>query len=130
MTDNGRDDLKGLRILVVEDMLLVAQEIESLLQDLGCEVVGPIPRLEQAVDTARSEDFDGAILDVNLDGRDVYPVAAELRSRGIPFFFITGYDQQILDPAYQDRPHLEKPFGAREFTMKLREAFLAGSASE
>src|SRR3546814_9846381 len=83
--------LAGLRILVVEDELLVALELEMMLIGLGCDVVGPASRLEKAMQLAAAEAIDGAILDVNLRGRPVYPVATALKARGIPFLFSTGY---------------------------------------
>jgi CheY-like chemotaxis protein len=78
-----------LRVLLVEDEIMVALLLEEMLADLGHEVVGPVARLDKAVAMARQEALDIAILDVNLNGKEVFPVAAVLSARGIPFFFVT-----------------------------------------
>ncbi len=119
-----RAGLTGLRVLVVEDMYLVADVIDMVLQEHGCRVVGPVPRLQRALELARAESLDGAILDVNLAGELSFPVAAALAERGIPFFFLTGYDDAALfPPEYRSHARLMKPFdddalermAAREF---------------
>ena len=83
--------LADLRILVVEDEVFIAWEIEERLQRLGCEVVGPVGRLEHALELARTTALDGALLDVNIKGGVVYPVAEELLARQVPVVFSTGY---------------------------------------
>jgi len=120
---DGLMSMHGKRILVVEDWLVVAQEIETLLTELGCTVVGAIPRLSAALEYARKEPLDAAILDVNLNDEEVFPVADELLMRGIPFIFMTGYDEQALPPEFREWPRLEKPFSAEDFTRSLRQAF-------
>jgi len=117
--ETARENLRGKRIFVVEDMLVVAQEIEQVLFDLGCEIVGPIPTLDEAIERAETEDADGAVLDVNLDGREAYPIADRLRERGVPFLFLTGYDQRSIPEPYRSDPRLDKPFSATEFASKL-----------
>src|SRR5882724_2298726 len=83
--------LEGVRVLLVEDEYLVAALIEEILEIAGCIVTGPIPRLAQAVDAADHEACDAAVLDVNLAGERIYPVADILSRRNIPFVFVTGY---------------------------------------
>jgi DNA-binding response OmpR family regulator len=78
--------LNGLRILVVEDTFLVADSISSALQLRGCLVVGPVPRVQPALELARTEVIEGAILDVNLAGELSFPVADALIERHIPLF--------------------------------------------
>jgi len=102
------------RILLVEDSLLVAQEIEHSLVSFGYAVVGPHGRLPDAMEAARSSDLDGAVLDVNLDGELVFPVARELARREIPFIFATGYDVPIVPPDLADRVRIVKPFSRHE----------------
>ncbi len=102
--------LSGCKILVVEDEYLVASLIQDILENAGCLVSGPIPRLDDAVDAARIDDCDAAELDVNLAGERVFPVAEELSRRHIPFIFVTGYGSQSLPEAHQSRPTLRKPF--------------------
>ena len=98
------------RILVVEDEAMVAMLLEDMLADIGLETIGPVGRLSEAVDAARTGAFEAAILDVNLAGQETYPVADVLIERGIPFVFATGYGVGGLRDAYRDRPVLQKPF--------------------
>ena len=100
----------GLRVLVVEDENMIALLLEDMLVELGHTVVGPVARLDKALEMAQREAFDVAILDVNINGGEVYPIAEALAARGIPFVFSTGYDKKSLPAAYCDRPALQKPF--------------------
>lgn len=100
--------LRGCRALLVEDEMLVAMAIEDALIDSGCEVVGPIARVDTALDVIRREPLNFALLDINLGGVMSYPIADELIARGVPFSFVTGYGK--IDPAYADFPCLNKPF--------------------
>jgi DNA-binding NtrC family response regulator len=103
-------DLIGRRVLLVEDEFLVALTLEEALRDAGCVVLGPIPRVEKAVPVAREEAIDVALLDVNLAGEKVYPVAQALSERDVPFIFMTGYERVGLPATYADRPAISKPF--------------------
>jgi CheY-like chemotaxis protein len=105
---------RRLRILVVEDEMLVAMNIEDMLLDLGHEVAGLASRLEPALSLAREGDFDLAMLDVNLAGQQSFPVADVLIGRGIPFLFATGYGIKGIAADYRDRPVLQKPFRTRD----------------
>lgn len=111
--------LTGLRVLVVEDEGVVALLIEDMLQDLGCVVVGSIANLSRALEAARVETFDLAMLDVNLDGQLVFPVAEVLRSRRVPFLFSTGYGRIGVPDMFNDREVLSKPFVKDELERKL-----------
>ena len=103
--ENGRRcTFRGLRILVVEDWWIVAQELRARLEQLECEVIGPAPSVDKAISLASSSELDGAILDVDLNGKRVYPVADLLASKGIPFFFATGFDSPHVTDAYRDVP--------------------------
>jgi len=102
--------LSGKRILVVEDETMIAMLIEDFLCDMGCTVVGPVARVEHALEALTVEDIDGAVLDVNLDGQSSYQIADELAARLLPFIFVTGYGGQGIAPAYRDRPVVQKPF--------------------
>jgi CheY-like chemotaxis protein len=116
--------LADLRILVVEDEVLIALEIEERLQRLGCEIVGPVGRLERALELARSTALDGALLDVNIKGGLVYPVAEELLTREVPVVFSTGYAPDTLPPVFRGLPCLCKPFGAGQLETVAQEAFV------
>jgi CheY-like chemotaxis protein len=113
----GRDDgnlvqLKygtARRLLLVEDEVLVGMMMRDVLTDLGFFVAGPFCTVAEATSAATSAAFDCAILDVNLGGEPVYPVADLLRECQVPFIFVTGYDDKGLDPGYVDAPVLQKP---------------------
>ena len=102
--------LAGRRILLVEDEMLVSMLIEDVVKELGCEVVGPAADRDKAMSLAETEDVDVALLDVNLGGEPVYPVADLLKTRGVPFAFISGYGQHAASARYGDVPTLAKPF--------------------
>ena len=108
------DALKGVRVLVVEDEYLVAILIEEILQSAGCVVMGPVPRLPEALDAIDHEDYDVAVLDVNLAGERINPVADALSERNVPFLFVTGYGTNALPSEYAERPHICKPFRMAE----------------
>ena len=102
-------DTGPLKVLVVEDESLVALDIENMLEEMGCKVVASVPRLVRALDLASRLDFDLAVLDINLAGEVVYPLAFRLAARGIPFVFSTGYSTSTLPLELSDRPILKKP---------------------
>jgi CheY-like chemotaxis protein len=104
------------RVLVVEDETMISMLIEDMVCDLGAEIVGPAAKLEQAMTLALEADFDLAVLDVNLDGSAVYPIADVLLCRGIPFIFVTGYDSGVVPERYQHNYVLSKPFSHQTFS--------------
>ena len=106
--------LEGVRVLVVEDEYLVAILIEEILESAGCIVMGPIPRLPEALDAAHHDNCDAAVLDVNLAGERINPVADALSERNVPFLFVTGYGASALPSEYAERPRLHKPFRMAE----------------
>jgi CheY-like chemotaxis protein len=103
-------ELEGAKVLVVEDEFLVAALIEDILKDAGCLVVGPIPRIADALDAVHHEAYDAAILDVNLAGDRIDPVADALSRRDVPFMFVTGYAAGALPGGHAQRPRVCKPF--------------------
>ena len=107
-------ELCGIRVLVVEDEYLVASLIQDILENAGCIVSGPIPRLREAIDAAEIETCDAAVLDVNLGGKRVFPVAEVLTRRHIPFIFVTGYGAASLPLEHHGRPTIRKPFRNEE----------------
>jgi len=103
--------LSGRRVLVVEDESLVAMLLETILEDMGCAPVGPAATVEDGLAMAAGEpDLDAALLDVNVAGRQVFPIADALRARGVPFVFSTGYGESGLPDAWRGHPTVQKPF--------------------
>ena len=103
-------DRPGKKILLVEDNYLVAMQMAAMLRDLGCEVVGPVATVNEAVDLAADEQLFGAILDVNLKDGNCSPVARALKSRSTPYVFVTGYASPELPLSVrQDVRRLHKP---------------------
>lgn len=100
--------------------MLVAMLIEDTVLDLGHEPVGPAMRLETALEAAEGGDFDAAILDINLAGRQSFPVADKLSERGIPFMFASGYGAAGLVDPYRGAPVLQKPFDASDVAAVLK----------
>lgn len=109
----------GIRVLLVEDEGTVAMLIEEMLEDLGCTVVASVPRLALAREKAGTAQVDLAILDVNLAGERVFPVAEILRGRGVPFLFSTGYGASGLPEEFAQSPVLHKPFSENELQLKI-----------
>jgi CheY-like chemotaxis protein len=112
----------GLRVLVVEDEMMVVLLLEEMLADLGHTVVGPVAHLGAALEMAEHDALDVAILDGNLDGQESYPVAAALAARDIPFIFSTGYSRERLRDPYCHGTILQKPFQERELQKALAAA--------
>jgi CheY-like chemotaxis protein len=100
------------RLLVVEDEYLIRMLLEDMLDDLGYRVAAAVGTLAEAREAAASGDFQAAILDVNVDGEQIFPVADILAKRGLPFVFVTGYGEGSLPDPYRNRPALQKPFQA------------------
>lgn len=114
-------DLAGLRVLVVEDEMMVSMLIEDMLADLGCLVVGPAARLDDAIVLAKTGEIDCAVLDVNLGGQPIFPVADVLRERNCPFAFATGYGDAGLRDVDKGAPVLQKPFREGDLARVLGE---------
>jgi DNA-binding response OmpR family regulator len=107
------------RILVVEDETILAMMVEDALLDEGYHVVGPFARVAAALQAAELEALDAALLDVNVAGEMVFPVAEMLARRGVPFLLMTGYDRRILGKAHQDWPVLIKPYRLDDVVARL-----------
>lgn len=109
--------MKGMRILVVEDEYLLAQELAGHFRSVGAEVLGPVGSLASAAELM--EFADAAILDINLDGEDVYPLADALQDKGVPFVFFSGLDAFVLPERFQHTPSLSKPGNWRDEIRKI-----------
>jgi CheY-like chemotaxis protein len=114
------------RILVVEDELMIRMLLEDMLGELGYTVAAEAARIEEALEAAKNADFDIAILDVNLNGQPISPVADALVARGMPFVFATGYGERGLPEPYRDRPTLKKPFQMDGLKQMLQTALERG----
>jgi DNA-binding NtrC family response regulator len=103
--------LANRRILLAEDEGLIALDVEAMLQTFGCEVVGPLTELEDILLAIQAQPLDGALLDVNLRGRQVFDILPEFISRNIPVVLTSGYDDASLFPhAFRELPRICKPF--------------------
>ena len=103
--------LSGRRVLVVEDESLVAMLLETILEDMGCAPVGPISTVEEALSVVAAEThLDAALLDVNVAGVHVFPVAQALKDKGVPFVFSTGYGEGGLPDEWRGQATIQKPF--------------------
>jgi DNA-binding response OmpR family regulator len=121
------------RVLVVEDEMLIALCIEQCLTAQGHKVVGPVARRDEALRYAADPAFDFALLDVNLGGEQVYPVAATLTRNSVPFAFLSGHGASGLRPEWKHAPMLEKPFSCEAliaFAAAARARWRAASRKE
>jgi CheY-like chemotaxis protein len=108
------------RALVIEDEVIVGMMVEDMLVELGCEVAAIATHFGQALELAQSLAIDFAVLDVNLNGKQSFPIADALTRRGIPFAFATGYGAKVLSGPYATVPTLQKPFQIEDLAAVLR----------
>lgn len=126
-TGSGHPLSGSQRILVVEDQGLLADDLATALRSAGHHVVGPEPTVDRALKRLSSEAaLDAAILDINLRGKLVWPVADELAGRGIPFMFVTGYDDEAVPARFEHVARSRKPVDAD----RIVEALIAGMAEQ
>lgn len=114
--------LNELRILIVEDEPMLSLDLQDILADLGHRVVGTAPRLEPAIDLARNADFDVAVLDVNLGGERIDPVADIIAKRGLALVFVTGYGE--APAGHTTAPILKKPYHTGELERAIQKALI------
>lgn len=111
--------LAGLRVFLVEDEMLVSLIVEDLLTDEECVIIGPYDKVSTALEAAKSAPADVALLDVNVNGVKVYPVAETLAKRDIPFLFLSGYGDSAIPADRPDWVACRKPFRAEELIRML-----------
>jgi two-component SAPR family response regulator len=116
--------LASKRVMVVEDEFLVSMLIEDTLSDNQCSIIGPFSTLHEALTAARIEEVDIALLDVNLRGEKVYPVADLLSERGIPFILLSGYGKAAIPKDRPDWTFCCKPFTPDELAEALKRRLL------
>jgi CheY-like chemotaxis protein len=103
--------LDGLRVLIAEDEMLVSMLLEEMLDELGCSVLGTAASIEAALSLIETlPEIDAAVLDLNLAGRPIEPVAETLQARGVPILFVTGYGAGTVNDRFPAAKVLQKPF--------------------
>ena len=117
--------LVGNRLLLVEDEALVAMALKDMLTELGFEVVGAFNKVTEALAVVTNQDVNAAVLDVNLGGELIYPVADSLVAKGVPFVFITGYGAEAIDGRFASYRVLQKPIQRQ----MLQNTFIVGSGA-
>lgn len=128
MTEVTAVALAGRRVLAVEDESLVAMFLEDSLADLGYTVIGPVGRVEQALELLNKHEVDAAVLDINLAGETVFPVADRLVELGFPFIFATGYGEAGLPEMHHSRIVLQKPYSASDLRVALERCLSPAAA--
>lgn len=121
---SSSEGFQGLRVLIVEDMFLVAEELSYNVQEWGCEVIGPAAGVDEALKLVDSERLDGALLDVNLGNERCFPIAEALENNGVPFVFLTGYDMSsAFPPEFENVPRLPKPVDLQLLARTIDDCF-------
>jgi CheY-like chemotaxis protein len=116
---------RGVRLLIVEDEYFLAQDLADHFQSLGVKVLGPAGTVADALDLLKSHEVEGAVLDVNLRGQRVYPVADVLLQKDVPFVFASGYGGELEPDAYTDVPRCIKPIDFALLTKTLADRIAA-----
>ena len=117
MNDGGA--LAGVTVLVVEDEFYLADDLRRALLAQGATVAGPVGTVHHALALVDARLPDFAVLDVNVKGEMIFPLAEALRERGVPFIFATGYDAAVLPAPYADVERWEKPFAAQRLVERI-----------
>ncbi len=122
--------LSGRKILVVEDEWMIAEHLSMLLEDMECEVVGPVGNVADALAKAENEQIDCALVDANLNGSSSSPIVEVLVAKDMPFIMVTGYGGlELPTPAMNAASRLNKPFTAPELARALTVIFAAQSSA-
>jgi two-component SAPR family response regulator len=121
-------DFKGVQVFIVEDESLITMLLEDILDDLGCGLAASAGSLRDALDKAATVTANIAILDINLAGDPIFPVAERLVARGIPIVFASGYGASTLPEEWRNRPTLPKPFTSRQVEEAIAAALQSKAA--
>ena len=116
-------DLKGRRILVVEDSPVVGPFTVDLLEEIGCEVVGPAPNMAAARELVEAGEFDAALMDIHIRGERVFNLCEMLKAQGVPFVFTSGYADRNMPEKWEDRPRVQKPYTLDQIEKALKSLF-------
>ena len=117
------DALKGRRILIIEDSPVVGPYTADVLEELGCQVVGPAPNMAAAREMIDNEQFDAAVMDIHIRGERVFTLCEVLEGRGIPFVLTSGYADWTMPDKWEDRPRLQKPYTIGDVSRVLAPLF-------
>lgn len=121
---NAKGPLAGRRILLAEDEGLIALELQRMLQDFGCDVIGPLASVNKVLESVQRGDLDGAILDVNLRGQQIFEILPTLQRLGLRLIITSGYADETLFPApFRAMPRIAKPFDQRELRRICEQVF-------
>lgn len=113
--DGNSAPLAGQRILIVEDEMLLAMDLEGVLESWGAQILGPVPSIAKALDVLAEDRPDLATLDINLSGESSRSLAGELKARDIPFVLISGYSDAVSDDdTFKNASFVRKPYDERE----------------
>ncbi len=124
-TEDSKQGIQGLRVLVVEDSPVVAPYVHDLLTDLGCMVIGPAINMASARELAQEEQFDVAVVDLHIRGDKIFPILDMLEARGVPFLITSGYADWTMPDKWQDRLRLAKPYTIDMLESALEELLAA-----
>jgi DNA-binding response OmpR family regulator len=116
-------------VLLVEDEVMIRMMVADMLQEMGYVIAGEAGDIDEAVRLVQTTDFDIAILDVNVNGKVISPVAEAVQLRGRPFVFATGYGSQGLPAKFRDRPTLQKPFQMETLARAIEATLKGGLAA-
>jgi len=120
--------VRKISVLLVEDEVMIRMMVADMLDELGYRIAGEAGDVDEAVRLVQATDFDIAILDVNVNGKVISPVAEALQLRGLPFIFATGYGVQGLPEKFRDCPALQKPFQVETLARAIEDVLRAKAA--
>jgi DNA-binding response OmpR family regulator len=111
--------LAGQKILVVEDQYFIADEMACFLASAGSQVIGPAPDIASGLALLSQNAVDGAVLDIDLAGEEVFPLAVALRAKNVPWIYVTGYSSKPVPSDLKGRAYIEKPISRDAFLCAL-----------
>jgi two-component SAPR family response regulator len=111
------------RILVVEDEPLIAMDLERVVANSDCDVMGPACTVGEAMQTLDDNGIDGAIIDVHVSGEMVYPLADALDRRHVPYIILSGHDRRVLPDRYNSHPFMAKPYDEKKLQRLIQKTF-------